>query len=516
MKQDAAQIFAEYEKLSGYNQQIGLYETVKKNENFFIGKQWEGVNAPNLDKPVINILKRAVAYFLSVVVSDDVSVSLSGFSEDAPDMPVLDMLSAQFDEVFERAKVKEKNRDALKNAAVDGDGCFYMYFDPNAPAGALTPGAICVDVIDNTNILFANPEEPEVQKQPYLLILMRKTLEQVRSEAVKNGISNEQMEAIRPDDAENAGGEVKEDDKVSVILKLWKSEETGTVHAAKCTRDVILQDEVDLGYRLYPVAYFSWDKVKNSYHGQAAITGLIPNQIFINKLFAMCMEHVKKMAFPKLVYNEDLLPDGLTNQVGEALAVRGDPNMAIAVGVGAADMSAQVLHLIERIIAHTRDAMGATDAALGSVRPDNTSAIIALQRASAMPLELQRMAFYQFIEDYVRVFLDMMRVNYGLRRVTLSAEGKSKTALFDFSKLSEFDLKLNIDVGASAYWSELMQVQTVDNLFARGVISDAVTYLESVPDGYIKNKRRLIEKIKERETTGGGEANGGEMSGLRL
>lgn len=48
-----AEIWAEYEQGKSYNQlsDVDLYNTVRQNENFYIGKQWEGVRAPDLDKP---------------------------------------------------------------------------------------------------------------------------------------------------------------------------------------------------------------------------------------------------------------------------------------------------------------------------------------------------------------------------------------------------------------------------------------------------------------------------------
>ena len=36
-------VYAEYEEGVQFNEGINLYETVETNENFFIGKQWEGV-----------------------------------------------------------------------------------------------------------------------------------------------------------------------------------------------------------------------------------------------------------------------------------------------------------------------------------------------------------------------------------------------------------------------------------------------------------------------------------------
>lgn len=50
-------VWNEYQNAVSYNQSIGLYENVKKNENFFLGRQWEGVNAPDLDKPVLNFYR---------------------------------------------------------------------------------------------------------------------------------------------------------------------------------------------------------------------------------------------------------------------------------------------------------------------------------------------------------------------------------------------------------------------------------------------------------------------------
>jgi len=271
------------------------------------------------------------------------------------------------------------------------------------------------------------------------------------------------------------------------------------------------------------VTMLPWEKVKNRYHGQAALTGLIPNQIYVNKLYALAMEHVKKMAFPKVVYNSNLLPQGWDNRVGAAIGVPGDPNAAVAAGYRAPDMSAQVMQLIDRVIEMTRDTMGASDAALGNVRPDNTSAIIVTQKATAMPLELQKQDFYSFVEESVRIWLDVMTVNYGVRPVrmktarpdmpdlvqgqasglpaqqgemTAEPEEEMQTVLFDFAQLAQKKLKLNVEIGAATYWSELMQVQTMDNLFGRGLM-DAETYLENMPRGYIPNRTQLIQALQK-------------------
>lgn len=502
IKTDPQEVWQEYQDGIQYKQSLnsgkGLYETVKQNENFFVGNQWEGVNAPDLDKPVVNILKRVISYFVSVLISDNIGVNVEPFggaNTDAEKM-AMNILSDQFDAIMENASMTAKNRDAVRDAAVDGDVAFYTWFDPNVEDGAGNKGQIDVELIDNVNVHFGNPQLWDVQKQPFLIISQRRMLPSVREEAEANGCKD--PGSIMADDDPNGINLDNEKGKVTVLVKFWK--ENGVVWFCKTTANAVVKRPTELEYKRYPIAWFTWDKIKNSMHGQAALTGLIPNQIFVNKMFAMSMQHVKNMAFPKYIYNRAMLPNGFSNRVGEAIPVNGDPNIAINSKTITADMSSQVLQMIDNVISYTRDTMGASDAALGNVRPDNTSAIIATQKATAMPLELQRMGFYQFVEDYTRNFLEIITVDYGVRKVsTVDADGNSAVIDFDFSTLHNQRLKLNIDIGASTYWSELMQVQTTDNLFAKGIIGDAITYLESIPSGYVKNKAEIIKKLKERE-----------------
>ena len=286
---------------------------------------------------------------------------------------------------------------------------------------------------------------------------------------------------------------------MTVLIRLWRGE-SGTIQCCKTTHDVVIRETWDTGYRLYPLAWMSWEKIKNSYHGQAALTGLIPNQIYVNKLWAMAMQHVKLSAFPKVIYDRSRIKEW-TNRVGQAIGVDGNPNDAIAANFRTADLSAQLLDLVDRTINYTKEFLGASDAALGNVKPDNTSAIIAVQKANAVPLELQRLAYYQFCEDYVRVMIDMMRADYGIRSVIADTDGSGikRPVTLDFGAINADALELNIDIGSSAYWSELTQIQTLDSLFGKGIISDAVTYLDAMPDKYVPGKQKIIEQLKARQ-----------------
>lgn len=69
--------------------------------------------------------------------------------------------------------------------------------------GQAVKGDIAVELIDSTNICFGNAACDEVQRQPYIIIAMRRDADEVRQEARANGISASDAEAIRPVTAAN-------------------------------------------------------------------------------------------------------------------------------------------------------------------------------------------------------------------------------------------------------------------------------------------------------------------------
>lgn len=58
-------------------------------------------------------------------------------------------------------------------------------------------------------------------------------------------------------------------------------------------------------------------------------------------------------------------------------------------------------------------------------------------------------------------------------------------------------MSLKLDVGASAYWSEIASTTTLDNLLASGQIT-IVEYLERLPDDYVNDKQGLLNAVRAR------------------
>ena len=491
-----AEVYVEYDRGVRYNTNINLYENVEKNENFYNDKQWEGVNAPNLAKPVFNFLKPVVNYYVATLISDDIAIDIE--TEEAPEdeagYDVVKIIKSTLNKIMEHTNMRYYNRRMLRSCAVDGDSAFFMWFDPDVDTGKPYKGDIKIDLIDNTNILFGNPSHSDVQSQPYIIIVYRTLLELVKEEAKSNGLD---ADAILSEEESNYINMQHDTDNsyATVMLKIWK--EGGTVRMLKCTKDAYVKEPWDTGMTMYPVSYMTWEHVKNSYHGVAPITGKIQNQIFVNKLYAMSMTFAENQAFPKIIYNSQLLPEGWKGGAGAAVAVSGNPQEAIFANFQPAPTNGVAQALIDSTITQTKDLMGASAAALGNVKPDNTSAIIATQKAAAMPLDIQRMDFYNFIENTIRVFIDMMAAYYGVREFKYGDASAEVIGTYDYSQLRGLNMHLNIDIGQGSYWAELTQISTLDALMANHIIPDAVTYLEAVPDGYIKNKQKIIDRINE-------------------
>jgi hypothetical protein len=517
------EINRKFEKAFDFNQQIGLYDTVQVNEDFFVGKQWEGVQSNGLPTPTFNFLKQVVLFQVATITSDNLAMqasplpSVSRYTQ-AQLERITEILNHQYAAIIERNNIVAKLREFMRNAAVDGDGCMYFYFDPTIENGQMVKGEIVAEVIENTRVHFGNPNCRSVQNQPYIILSRRSLLEDAKHIAKK--YEEEGVCGMNPDeitaDSEKFSNRYDSytDDKVTVLSYLYRDRETGTIWCCEATEKGILRKAYDTKYKRYPLIWLNWDYIHDCYHGQAMITGLIPNQKFINKLFAMVGISLLTTAFPKVIYDKNRIRswDG---SVGSAVGVNGNVDN-VAKTIDGATVNPQIAQFMQLCIDKTRSFLGASDVAMGDSRPDNTSAIIALQRAANTPMEMTKQNMRQCLEDAGLIWQDMMSVRYGTRMVEVSMKmdepGKQPLGMqmepqeflqpFNFAELRNFPVAIKQDVGASSYWSEMANMQTLDNLLMNHHIT-LKQYLERLPSGYIAKKQELIrdiEALQEQQT----------------
>lgn len=599
-----------YENGRTYNNSLSpsLYTTVNTNIDFFAGNQWRNLPRTKamarLPKPVFNILKRVASLFVASLTSSGVAISYDplsyydGENISDPSSNAAQFATAEVQNLFNKFKMEYRVREALFDGAQTGDYCAHFYWDADAVpyGGAFGPyrGEIQMELVDGVNVMFGNPNTPDVEKQPYILVIGRDTVEHLREEqrryAKRTGRKPDPLEgAMFQSDSETSwqageGGQhelIQSDDGSSKCLYVYLYEKhsheekvldpkTGepvmevvrdrngdpvperdedgnpildskgepvyktkemtqyvtTVHVTKATRSAVIYENVDTGMSRYPIAWANWERQKNQYHGRALVTGMIPNQIFINHMFAMVMRHLMLLGFPKTVYNQDLIGQW-NSEVGQAIGVRGlmpGQNIGqVAVNLQPADMSAQIIYAIDKAMEYTKECLGATDVAMGNVKPDNTSALMVLQANSEVPLENTRANLYEWVSDIGAILLDMMGTYYGERPIVrdremdepvLDASGvpqldpmtgqmltqrvtRRVVEPFDFSQFKRLWFNVRVDVGPTTYFSEIAMVQTLDNLRREGML-DIIDYLERIPDKLIPKKAELITDLKRR------------------
>lgn len=504
-----------YRKGLDFNAQINLEETVRVNENFFIGKQWEGVPSNNLPTPQINILKRVGMFTIATLVSDNLKVTCTPLANTVGTSDYKDMariINDEFEAIFERNKVPDLIREFARNACVDGDGCIYVYWDADAETGQPAKGQIKCEIVDNTRVFFGNPSDSKVHDQPWIVIARRMPARKARIMARDNGQAGWRRISANPDESEAVDEAKYNDDLVTVLQLFWRDDETDEIWTYCSCETTEIEAPKSLGIKRYPICWMCWDNIKDCYHGQAMITGLIPNQIAINKIHALTQVSMMNMAFPSKVYDKTRIGK-VTNQVGIAYPVNGPVDRAMEVVQGAA-IQPQIYQYIETFLQQTEQSLGATSVALGDTRPDNTSAIIALQRAAATPSELTKQNIYSALEDFSWICEDFMGEYGGVRYVDRPIKDRERQAavvaqeidpnkeipeevpdVFDFSILKLHPVMIKVEVGASTYYSEIASMQTLQNLSQQQLI-DAVQLLERLPDDYVPDRLSLVAEKK--------------------
>ena len=211
----------------------------------------------------------------------------------------------------------------------------------------------------------------------------------------------------------------------------------------------------------------------------------------------MCMLYTQRMGFPWTVFDRTKIGN-LTNKIGQAFGTNPDVANKLIDFYKAPDFSNQILQLIDIIVNYTRDFMGANDASLGNVKPDNTSAIIAVQEASAIPLAMQKNAYNQFVEDTVRNMIDIMTATYGIREIRIKTDMGYQYEMVDFSKLKDINYTLSIDVGSSSPYDETARLQTLSNLWDRQILQEAEVFVNAIPNKLLPDKEEVLKAIRGR------------------
>lgn len=515
-------IWQEYQKGIEYMSMRNVFRNTERNNNFFLGKQWENAKLGDMKPIVINIIQTIVKYKIGVINQNTYAVVFSpSYLQNNPQEAnkICELLSKHVDRIFENQNLSGKLRIIVKDACINSEGIIYNYYNKN-------DDEIISEVINKNNICYGNEADENIQDQPYIIISFRKPVEQVKEEAILNGMSQADVDLIVADEEiENEAGYDGINQEISpmcmVLLKLYKktnADGVKTVHFAKCTKFTEIIKETDTGLKLYPVEHYVWESEKGSSRGIGAVETNIPNQIEINKTEMRRAIAVKAMAYPKLVYNNNYIknPKAL-KQTGADIELEGAQVDDIRKYVGyisATSMSADSKYLLEELVTYTQNLAGAGDNASGNIDVTKTSAkaIIAVQQAQQQPLNEQLYKYKEFLESLARIYLDMLQ-NYKVNGLTLqeevqnqimgengivSTENTTQEYQLSYEDLQFLKANVKVDITPKTPYDKYAVEQSLENLF----MADKITFEEwvnALPYDSYNDKSKLLEIVKKRK-----------------
>ena len=203
-----------YEKGKNYNITMGLYKDTEDNYNFYHGNQWNGAKLGNIQPITLNIIKPIVKYKVGVLNSNSYQIvfnpnAYETYSEEQNIEETCKVLNGYSNKMWEIEQVNKKVREVLKDACINSEGIVHAYEENEQ---------IKTEVIDKTNIYYGNENDSDIQSQPYIIISYRRTVDSVKEEAERNGMSQEEIDKITADsDYEEQSGRDKRIEEISPI-----------------------------------------------------------------------------------------------------------------------------------------------------------------------------------------------------------------------------------------------------------------------------------------------------------
>ncbi len=498
MQNTSEQIWRQYQEGCALLTRAGFYDRSEECQTFYAGDQWRYLPTDGERLPVYNMIEPIVKYKTAVVAQNNLSVN---YSFDTADHPALSTMAQQAASLLNRnaRQLWEQNRMDQKCWEVVEDGCVtgasYLYF-------YVQNGRVQSELLDGVNLIFGDEQEQDINEQPYILIVRRRPVRQVQQEARANGISEEEIAQIRPDNdllcqsgmdtlQENS---LEENRKCISILKFYKK--NGTVCFTQSTQNCLYHPETMLnGLTRYPIAPFIWARRKGSCRGRGAVEGLIANQIIVNKNLARMDIAIRRFAFPKLVYNAPRIQNVEDiEKVGASIAVD-DPNVRIGdliSYVQPAGINSMAYNFMSNMITTSRELCGAGDAVTGQINPEQASgaAIVAVRDAATLNLNFAVAQLARFVEDVALIWYDLLRAYHP---VGLAVEGQQIPGKL----LQALEPRVRIDLSPANPFSKYAQEQTLQNLLNAGYISFA-EFVEALEDDSHAPKEKLRNILAER------------------
>ncbi len=497
-------IWRKYEQIKEQHILENIDENVKMCFRFYEGDQWYGVEKSGERLPKYNFIKPTVDYKVAMVAKNNLDIVYSPMDDnDRIKNEIYSGVCENFNQFakskWEKTKMDSKLWEVAKNSCISGDSYLFFY-NSNMDS----------QVINKENMYFADESLGDIQKQPYIIIFERRSVEAVREEALKNGVEKEKVNLIVSDDDENEDiyDRLKNDNSICTSL-LYMYKKNGVVHYLKAVRNLIYSPECAIeGMKLYPIASYIWLKKYNSSRGVGEVYEMIPNQISANALLVRREINNKMTGYAKPVYNSDYIenPESIS-KIGTSIKVSGPAaaNIADVFGyISPAPMNSEAKQLQDEILNVSQQLGGAGSLITNSLDPEKTSgsAIVAAQEQASIPLGENSAFFRQFVEDVAKIWLNMWIVyNPEGMKLEYEKDGKKMSYVIPQHILLKMQFNVRIDISPVNPFSKYAREQSLEKALDKNHITFE-EFVEMLDDNSTVPKGKFSDVIKKRTMSG--------------
>lgn len=512
--ENVTELWKRYQQGIEYQETIGIRTDIPKYIDFFEGRQWPSPTEAtrNLPRPVVNLIKMICRNKKSAILNSKVRLV---YKSDNPNANV-DKFNHFANFIEKEMGQAELDKQAIDDAVKKGSYFYHYYWDKYAEGkDAGEAGALRCELVDPLSIFFENPCELNEQKQGWIIMVTRESVDSVKARADEEC----NLEEIQPDELENDAYNTKEQksNKLCTLITCYFRED-GKVKCSCATKTTVVRkpffvvpvkegEEKPKGTELYPIVAGYYEKRDRCIYGLSEVEGLIPNQKSVNFHFAMSLLNAQENAWGKwIVLPNALMGQKITNVPGQVLVDYSK------TGEGIKKLTEKTMHtfpldVVNNLVNLTRSVSGASEVMTGETIGANMSgaAIAQLQARAEMPIDDLRDTFWLVKKKQGKVLAQFYKHFYFDADFAYEdkTDGKDEKQMIQEKFTSSDYQSVNFDIVVEATQgtrsSAAADIAMLEALLAKGLIS-LEAFIKAYPDEAIGNKSSILEAIKASQT----------------
>ena len=551
-----------YENGRGYLSSMGLSTKLPLYNRFYEGNQWPAPTraTKSLPRPVVNFIKMIVRSKKSFILASKARIHYEAELSEVD----LTALNDFADYMVKEIGQEELDREAVQEACVEGTYIYHYYWDSEAVGrDGRVAGGMRVELLDPLAVVFENPTQRDEQKQKWIIIVTRESVDSVKAKADK-GVD---LTAIVPDeaDADDYGTVEQDGSKLCTVLTRYFRRD-GEVYVEQATKGVCfkapapiapdveaaraelfsdtpaeedaeedgdvdppnndlpdaagkaseksreqepLKSERSRAY-LYPIVVGQYEPRKKSIYGIGEVEGLIPNQKYVNTLLGMALLNVMAVAWDKYIAHPNALRHQvINNEPGQVLIDYSNTNGQGIKRMGGAALSSLPVSLVEAIMTMTRTVTGSSEVMNGETIGTGFSgaAIALLQEAAKHPINDLREAFWAVKKKQGLVMAQFFRLFYQGAEYVREEEQEQEDG-----SVAKVKVRATFDAAAleNVRYDVVCEATIGTNSSSAGTIAlldqlftgghiSLTTYIKLYPADALTNKSELLEAVQAME-----------------